>query len=306
MMPYTPGLVSVLVPCYNSERYIAEAIESIRNQTYPNLEIVVTNDGSTDGSMRLVTELQARDPRIRVASHHNRGLPAARNTGLSLARGEYVCFLDADDVMLEDKLARQVEFLRLNPGCDLVYSDWYLADERLNITGLVAGRITEPELMRAYARRNWFAVMAPLLRRELADRVGKFDESLDASEDWDYWIRCAQAGRFGYLPGAVAIYRSHPLQMHYDGARMFGAGKRTILKHFRSDRRLFALAMCCFYWASAKGMFHLRSYIRSAVYVVASEYYSLMAGGVALRVRDIDSIVLPPPAGAAFRNAQHA
>jgi glycosyltransferase involved in cell wall biosynthesis len=306
MMLRTPGLVSVVVPCFNCSRYIGDALASIRNQTYRNLEIIVINDGSTDDSMRVIANHAACDPRIKAESQPNRGLSAARNTGLRNARGEYVCFLDADDVMLEDKIARQVDYLRANPGCELVYSDWYLGDERLNITGLAVGRIPETDLMYAYARRNWFAPMAPLLRRELVDKVGGFDEDMRASEDWDYWIRCAHAGAFGYLPGPVAVYRSHPLQMHRDGMRMYWAGRRTIEKHFRSDRRLYALAMACFNWASAKAMFHFRKYLRGAICLAASEYYSRLAGGVPLRIRDIGTKVLPPPAGAAFRNAQNA
>jgi GT2 family glycosyltransferase len=136
-------------------------------------------------------------------------------------------------------------------------------------------------------------VMAPLVRRELIHRVGLFDEDLRTAEDWDYWIRCARAGTFGYLPGAVAVYRKHASQLHTDSSRMFAGARRVIEKHFRADPGLYGLALACFYWSYAKRRFRSHDYLRVALCLVLSEYYSRTAGGVPLSVREVDTVILP-------------
>src|SRR5438067_1586433 len=189
-----PGTVSVIVPCFNAARYVDEALRSIRSQTYPEIDIIAVNDGSTDDTQRLLEEHARSDSRVRIFSQPNRGLSAARNTGLKNVRGEFVSFLDADDVILPEKLEKQVRYLLDNPAIDLVYSDYFDGDSRLDLTGLVVIRIPGKNLLDAYAVRNCFACMVPLVRRTMIDKVGEFDESLRASEDWDYWIRCAKVG----------------------------------------------------------------------------------------------------------------
>jgi glycosyltransferase involved in cell wall biosynthesis len=275
----TPPLVSVVVPCYNAAAFVRDTLDSIQKQTYAPVEIVAINDGSTDNTLQILEAYASSDPRIRVVSQPNAGLPAARNSGIRQATGDLICFLDADDVFLPDKLARQVDYLMNNPAIDLVYSDYYIGDTDLSLIGLVAVRIPGGDLVDAYAAKNRFAPMVPLIRRSLIDRVGSFDESLRAAEDWDYWIRCAKAGRFGYLSGPVAIYRSHPSQMHNDGDRMFHGGRRVIDKHFRADGVRYRRALACFYWANAKCRI-TDSKVRAALYLLASEYHSRLAGGV--------------------------
>lgn len=269
--------VTIVVPCFNAKEYLDEALDSARNQTYRALEIVAINDGSTDETPQLLERHAKSDARVRIVTQPNRGLAAARNTGIRQAHGECVCFLDGDDILLPDKIEKQVRYLRNNPGIDLVYSDYYIGDNRLDLTGLTAVRMPGGSLLDAYAVKNWFGVMVPLVRRSLIQAVGEFDETLRASEDWDYWIRCAKAGAFGYLPGPVAIYRTHPSQMHNDDGRMFHAGKRVIKKHFSSDLRQYRRAMAAFYELYAKYSWGAQQRWKAGLYVALSTYHNTLA-----------------------------
>jgi glycosyltransferase involved in cell wall biosynthesis len=277
--------VTVVVPCFNASEYLDDALRSVRNQTYRVLDIIAVNDGSTDETPRLLERHAECDPRVRIVNQMNRGLAAARNAGLRHARGEFVCFLDADDVLLPDKIEKQVRYLRNNPGIDLVYSDYLVGDNCLELTGLVAVRIPGGDLLDAYACKNWFGCMVPLMRRFMIESVGEFDETLRASEDWDYWIRCATAGTFGYLPGPVAIYRTHSSQMHNDGGRMFTGYKRVINKHFRSDRGQYRRAMAAYYEAYAKHAWGAQRHLKAALYVALSTYHNRMKAATNLITR---------------------
>jgi glycosyltransferase involved in cell wall biosynthesis len=223
-------LVSVIVPAYNAERYLADAVRSVLGQTWHELELIVVDDGSTDGTGALADQLTAADPRARVIHKRNGGPSSARNAGLAVAKGELLCFLDADDVFLPDKIERQAELLELFPGCDLVFSDHYVGDAALTPLLLMCKRppFAIEEIL---SFRNWFAPMSPLLRSSLAAKIGGFDEELASSEDWDYWIRASQCGALSYLPGPVAVYRSHPGQLHHDWARTRRNSDKVVLKH---------------------------------------------------------------------------
>lgn len=276
-------LISAVVPCYNASAYVSDAIDSLRRQTCADMEIIAVDDGSKDNTREILDQHAGEDRRVRIVAQPNRGLPAARNAGLRVAGGEYVCFLDADDVLLPDKVEKQLAFLDRNPDCDLVYSDYLIGDTRLDPVGLIAVRIPPGDTLDAFACRNWFAPMVPLLRRSLVERVGEFDESLRAAEDWDYWIRCAKAGRFRYLPGAVGIYRTHPSQMHLDHNRMFTAGRQVIEKQFGSDSRRYRASLSAFYWANAKYRFAARDRWKAGIYAALSGLNGRMANGFGRR-----------------------
>jgi len=269
-----PNTVTVVVPCFNTKKYVDEALLSIRNQTYTNLDIIAVNDGSTDETPQLLDRHAECDARVRVVHQRNRGLPGARNAGLRQARGEFVCFLDADDVMVPDKIEKQMQFLRDNPGIDLVYSDYFVGDSDLELIGLKAARLPEGKVLDAFSHKNWLAVMTPLVRRSLVESVGEFDETLRASEDWDYWIRCAMTGTFGYLPGPLAIYRMYPTQMHNDGRRMFTAEKQVVNKHFRSNAGQYRPALAAFYERQAKYAWAAQRHLKAGLYLALSVYHA--------------------------------
>jgi hypothetical protein len=166
--------------------------------------------------------------------------------------GEFVCFLDADDVILPEKIAREMAYFDQHPEVDLVYSDFYTSDADLNLTALTAVRVSQDDMIETIAMHNYFPPSVPTFRRHVMEIVGPFDETLRMAEDWDYWIRWAKVGLFGYLPGPMTIYRAHPAQAHRDIGRMLLGGKKVLRKHFKSDRVRHHRALSSWYEANAK------------------------------------------------------
>lgn len=229
----TTPAVSVIVPTYNYGRFIGQALESLRAQTLPDWECVVVDDGSTDDTAEVVAGFAARDPRIRYLPQPNRRQAAARNNGLGHSTGRYVQFLDADDLIEPRKLERQVEYLERRPEVGVVYGDarFFPSEEpavRL-YTMYGENRPWQPglsgegrEMLLPLLRHNSVMIGAALVRREVVERVGPFDEELPAIEDWHYWLRCAAADvRFEYadLPDTMSLIRSHPVSWSKDDRR---------------------------------------------------------------------------------------
>ena len=251
--PTEGPLVSVVMPAFNAASFLADSVASVAAQTHRAVELLIVDDGSSDDTVRVAQELAARDQRVRVIrSPRHVGTSAARNLALDALRGDYVCFLDADDAFLPNKIEMQVAFLRANPSYGLVFSDVYhsyanLQPIRLYRTGVPP--LSFPELL---TLRNWFAPIVPMLTRSLVQCVGPFDENLVPAEDWDYWIRCAQVTSFGYLPGPVAIYREHLDQTSRQSDRIRIAQERLIDKHFGRTQRIYARARAARHLAAAR------------------------------------------------------
>jgi glycosyltransferase involved in cell wall biosynthesis len=256
-------LVTVIIPAYNAEAYLADAVRSVLAQTWSRLQLVIVNDGSADSTPSVAQSFAASDARVIVISQPNSGLSAARNAGLAIAAGDAVCFLDADDVYLPAKIQRQADFLSATTGCDLVYSDFLVGDSDLTPTSLRRVAPLGIPMLEELAYRNSFAPVSPMIRRSLIDAVGTFDTSLTSSEDWDFWIRSARAGRLCYLPGAVAIYRTHPAQMHRDRKRMKRNQMAVIDKEFLPESLEWRTAKAAHAYSEAKSAWHLGQYRRA-------------------------------------------
>jgi glycosyltransferase involved in cell wall biosynthesis len=199
--------VSVIIPTRDYGRYIRQAVESIRSQTWTDWECLVVDDGSSDDTREILTELTAADPRIVYLTQESRGPSAARNAGLDAASGEFIQFLDADDLVGPRKLERQLQLLSEFPATDIVYgAARYFSDlEAVDGTPPPAGVwLDSPHFHTASGdgesvlpillRDNFIAVHAALVRRSLLERVGGFDGRLRRMEDWDCWLRCALEG----------------------------------------------------------------------------------------------------------------
>jgi UDP-glucose 4-epimerase len=209
-------LVSVVIPCYNAEVFIADAIESVLAQTYDNLEILITNDGSSDGTEAVIKHY-LNNPKVRYFKHEtNRGIPAARNTAIRQARGEYVAFLDSDDTWLPNKIEAQLQvFSRdVTRQVGLVWSDAYMKDNRGNIVtrgGIVPddiGSLPTQSVLKRLFLRNFICAVTAMVRRSCFDRVGLLDEALrGGSDDYDLWLRLAPYFRFAYIPVPLAVVR---------------------------------------------------------------------------------------------------
>lgn len=183
------GLVSIIVPTFNNEKTIGETLESCIEQTYNNIELIVVNDGSSDMTEKIVCSFV--DERIRYCSTKNYGVSHARNVGLEMSRGEFIQFLDADDLIYSSKLETQVLYLKNNKLFDLVYCfTEYFKEDREEIF-YVNESVFEDNVDHRMMRGNFLPINAPLIR--WCDLT--FDEELGNLEDWDYWIRFILSGR---------------------------------------------------------------------------------------------------------------
>jgi glycosyltransferase involved in cell wall biosynthesis len=201
---------SVLMPVYNAERFVGEAVESILNQSYGDFEFIIIDDGSTDRSPEILRSHATRDPRIRLTSRPNTGYLRALNEGLAQCHGEYIARMDADDVALPERLQRQIAFLDEHPeclmvGCGLLRIDAdgdLLCEEHLP----ESHEEIEARLLRAVGA---IGHPAAVIRRQSLVEVGGYREPYYGSEDHDLWLRLAEHGRLANLPEALLKCRVH-------------------------------------------------------------------------------------------------
>jgi glycosyltransferase involved in cell wall biosynthesis len=189
---------------YNEERYVTSAVNSILAQDGVDLELIVVDDGSTDGSLAVLTAVQ--DPRIRLVAQSHAGIVAALNTGVALARGEYIARMDADDIALPGRLARQAAFLRAHSEVGLVGT----ACTRVDPAGRPLGDYRPPcddyTLRRALVRDNPFVHGTVMFRREAIEQAGGYRRD-SRWEDYDLWIRIARWWRVANLPEVLLVRR---------------------------------------------------------------------------------------------------
>lgn len=216
-------LVSVIVPAYNSAAYIRKALDSILEQDYPNKEVIVVDDGSSDGTRDV---LAAYGDQIQVIHQENAGSAVARNQGLRAAAGDYIAFLDSDDVWLPGKLTAQVAYMERNPDIDMTYGRWAQwhpdADGRFPPVEQVVD-FAEPDPSKIQAlvpeRSGWlydrlltdFIVWTSVVmaRRRLIEQVGEFDPRYERGQDFDYWLRASRFTEIHMLDRPFGLYRQH-------------------------------------------------------------------------------------------------
>ena len=208
---------SVVIPAYNAPGTIGSSIESVLSQTRSDLELIVVDDGSVDDTRERVAGYERRDARVRLVRQENQGVAGARNTGIGLARGELVSFLDNDDLWLPRYLESMHAALDRHPRAGFAYTDgWTLDDQTRRIWKESTMSGAEPpesppedpaELMVALVRRNFILSSATVRRRVLED-VGGFDPSLSGVDEYDLWLRIAAAGHAAArAPGRLVIQR---------------------------------------------------------------------------------------------------
>ncbi len=217
--PSLPRL-SVIIPCFNAERYIGATIASVMAQGTAEVEVIMVDDGSRDGSVELV---RTTFPMVRIVEQANQGVAAARNNGLAVARGEWVAFIDADDIWLPGKLAAQLALLAAQPGCRMCYTAWKVwpsdvaqpTDEALAELAAIAGDTKRwdgpsgwiyPDLLLDCV--VWTSTV--MARRTLFEEIGNFDTSLRVGEDYDLWLRASRVTQILRVAHPYALYRIHP------------------------------------------------------------------------------------------------
>lgn len=228
--------VSVVIPTRNRAEYLREAIQSVMLQTLRPLELVVVDDGSTDGTRDLVTGL--RDTRIRYFYQKHAGVSAALNRGWSVAEGAWIARLDSDDRWHSGFLEAIVPLLQANPNAALGYARAQWMDISGNPRAQLLGtREKFPgQTLKSILYGDFIAPMAVVIRRACLERVGGYDESLLANEDWDLWIRLAELGPFVYVDRVLADYRVHSQNLSSSRAlqnvRLIEDRKRVLEKYY--------------------------------------------------------------------------
>jgi glycosyltransferase involved in cell wall biosynthesis len=199
--------VTILMPVYNGEKYVKEAIKSILDQTYQDFEFLIINDGSTDQSLRIIKKFD--DQRIRVMENeHNMGLIASLNKGIENSRGEYIARMDGDDVSLPQRLEIQVAYMDKHPEIGIAGSFVKIKNNGIEYAGRY---FRESEEIKANLLFNTaFAHPSVIIRKELLSKNNlKFDENFKHAEDYDLWERAANFAKFSNIPDILLIYRKH-------------------------------------------------------------------------------------------------
>lgn len=208
--------VSVILPTYNCAHYLQESINSILSQSFKDLEVIIVDDGSSDNAAEVAAGYKS-DGRVSYVWQNHSGLAAARNTGIARARGEYITFIDADDLFLTDRIARQVEVLDSNRAVDIVYTAWrYFYDND------TADSVSSPyaklsgDILFFLKRNNFIPIVTAMIRRSSMGEV-LFDPGLKSHEDWDFWLRLSfQGKRFFCIDEELTLIRVRKDSMTYE------------------------------------------------------------------------------------------
>ena len=216
----TPGAtmprVSVLMPAYNSEKYIATAIESILNQTFSDFEFIIINDGSTDNTAKIVRQYARRDPRIKfVDNKKNRGISETRNSLLDMATGEYAAYQDSDDVSMPNRLAQQVKFLDSNPEISVVGA----AMQAFPIARLIKCP-TQPRILDFYFANAVSNPTVMMRMRDIKSAGLRYDTDLSTAEDYDFWFNVIKRFNIYNLPDVLVNYRVLPTSLSHNNPKL--------------------------------------------------------------------------------------
>jgi len=280
--------VTVIMPVYNSAKYLPAALDSVLAQTLQDFEVVAVNDGSTDDSLAVLERYAARDPRVRFATQKNAGIAAARNAAAALAKGRYIATHDDDDVFHPVRLEKQAAILDARPDLAAVFCRSLVADENLKPIGGMKIP-ADPRVLRQRLQRGNVLQQSCMVRREVFEKIGGYREALMLSEDFDFNLRLLEAGEILCMPEAYHIYRQHSGQTSvvrkasmppYNAlVRTFAMERRlrgrdsyvefSKVRDVREFARDYEFRGYFYYWAGRRALWYLllpdaRAYIREA------------------------------------------
>lgn len=230
-------MISVIIPCYNYGHLIADTVDSILQQTYSDLEIIIIDDGSSDNTETVVQQIMARDKRVNYFKFPNTGLGASRNRGLGKVKGDFIQFLDADDLLEKRKFEIQLKLFSENPGTDVVYGSvrYFSTDPYDPADRLLTYWGPNEEWMPKYSgngrsflqkalKGNFSHLSSTLFKKSIVDKVGLFDNEISAVADYHFLLRSVVADAvFLYhdIPDTYSLVRWHPSNMSKNLHRMF-------------------------------------------------------------------------------------
>lgn len=234
--------VSIIVPCYNQGHFLEECIKSIQCQSYKNWEIIIVNDGSNDNTEEVALSLCRKYDRIHYYKQENRGLSGARNTGINLSKGEFIHFLDSDDTIDDGFLDCILYEFQIRPELQLVFCGYkaFKDNFKKKIRQVIPSHDdVKQDFFIQFARGNIFPVHGGIIRREVINNIGFFDESLKGCEDWDFWVRLGRyTNQVKVVKKAMVNYRMTGNSMTRNVNDFFNSGLKVIDRIKRKDYRV--------------------------------------------------------------------
>jgi glycosyltransferase involved in cell wall biosynthesis len=295
--------VSVVIPTYNALKFLPQTIASVMAQTFQDFELLLIDDGSSDGTADWVAQYNQNTDghKIQFFQQQRGGVSVARNLGIQNAQGEFIAFLDADDLWVPTKLAQQVNYLNQHPRVGLVHGAIALMDEAGTLTGRVLSSKPIASSLPRLLTQNAVACQTVLVRRSCFEQAGRFDSQADTVEDWDLWMRVARFYPIVGLPEVLAHYRQVESSLSRSHERMVPTYHYVIEKNYEfcqdeltrlgvNDRRLkatsYASAYQCLAWKAIQckspDLKQANSYLSRALHyrpdlVLTGEYWRLLA-----------------------------
>lgn len=235
--------VTVLMPAFNAGHYIAEAIESVLSQTYSDFELIIINDGSTDNTQSVIENYAQKDKRIQIISHPNIGMGASLNEGLNLANNEWIIRMDADDVMMPNRIERQLNFVNQHPDLAVSASLVYYINEKGKVIGKNSSELKNPQYFQSYLKSNeliGFHHPGVIMRKDVVMSVYGYRPQFWPADDIDLWNRIAERGDLVLLQQEYLLkYRIHDTAISVKGVRLarlkVGWVKQCMLARRRGD-----------------------------------------------------------------------
>ncbi|HMV56151.1 MAG TPA: glycosyltransferase [Nitrospira sp.] len=275
-------LVSIVVPAFNAEEFLRETLESALSQSYPHCEIIVVDDGSTDGTNAILTDFEKR---IQIVRQKNRGSASARNAGVAAAKGKWIAFLDSDDVWHRDKIVKQLESCG---GFPISHTDSICFGDALEHE-IVRSSFEPPhsgQVLEHLLVINFITNSTVMVRREVFLEHGGFDESFVTCEDWALWLKICASNQLGYFNEPVVRYRFHRKSKST-------MSRRTLAARLRIIEEAFALG------GVGSGLQHVKSEALASAFQVSGHFaaesgdwkFAIRCAASSLRYRPFDQRV---------------
>lgn len=234
----TKPAVSIIMPAYNAEKTIAESIQSVLNQTFRDWELIIINDGSSDSTSTIVIAYE--DPRIILLEQQNSGVAEARNTGIQDAKGDWIAFLDSDDLWLNKKLEKFVAFIEKYPKKGLIYSNtrFFTEDPKISKPYNQWKPFVENTDYETLLIYDYISTLTVMVKREVFKAVGLFDANFFGTEDWDMWLRITEKYPIGFLTEELSLYREHAQGISKKFERQHIEEYKVIKKYLFGEKKI--------------------------------------------------------------------
>ena len=213
--------ISVLMPAYNADKYISEAIESILNQTFTDFEFIIVDDSSTDKTWEIIQEYAKKDDRIIALQNEvNSKICITLNNGIAIAKGKYIARMDADDWSYPDRLEKQFKFMEENPEIAISGGTMEICDEKMNVLNKRIYNLTDKEIRKKLFRYSPFSHPLIIYKTKVAKKIHGYNGRFYVAQDYDFYFRMGMLGKFGNIKNVLLRLRTHPESSSMKKARI--------------------------------------------------------------------------------------